>query len=183
MKFRYSNKVSVFPHYLRLTHDHQWCQISTSFFKKLQTNPQARASFSAGSNNSQGNAFLFPGATLATLLMLGALHARRMYGDRKVEEAREKGIEIEFKPDAKASFLRLLPLRSISRFWGFLTSVEYPVGMRPYVYKAWARAFHSNLEEAALPLDGYASLQEFFVRTLKQGSRPIDPDPHCLVTG
>ncbi|KAH9777203.1 phosphatidylserine decarboxylase proenzyme 1 [Citrus sinensis] len=114
--------------------------------------------------------------------MLGALHARRMYDDRKVEEAREKGIEIEFKPDAKASFLRLLPLRSISRIWGFMTSVEYPVWMRPYVYKAWARAFHSNLEEAALPLGEYASLREFFVRTLKQGSRPIDHDPHCLVS-
>lgn len=182
MKFRFSNKVSVFPHYLRLEYDHHCRQFSTSFLRKLQTNPQVRASFSGGSNNSQGNTFLLPGATFATLLMLGALHARRMYDDRKVEEAREKGIEIEFKPDAKASFLRLLPLRSISRFWGFLTSVEYPVWMRPYVYKAWARAFHSNLEEAALPLGEYASLREFFVRTLKQGSRPIDPDPHCLVS-
>lgn len=182
MKFRFSNKVSVFPHYLRFEYDHHCRQFSTSFLRKLQTNPQVRASFSGGSNNSQGNTFLLPGATLATLLMLGALHARRMYDDRKVEEAREKGIEIEFKPDAKASFLRLLPLRSISRFWGFLTSVEYPVWMRPYVYKAWARAFHSNLEEPALPLGEYASLREFFVRTLKQGSRPIDHDPHCLVS-
>lgn len=41
----------------------------------------------------------------------------------------------------------------------------------------------SDLEEAALPLDGYASLRDFFVRTLKDGCRPIDPDPQCLVTG
>lgn len=41
----------------------------------------------------------------------------------------------------------------------------------------------TDLEEAALPLDEYASLREFFVRTLKQGSRPIDQDPKCLVTG
>lgn len=40
-----------------------------------------------------------------------------------------------------------------------------------------------DLEEAALPLDEYTSLREFFVRTLKEGSRPIDPDPRCLVTG
>lgn len=38
-----------------------------------------------------------------------------------------------------------------------------------------------DLEEAALPLDKYASLREFFVRALKEGSRPIDADP--LVTG
>ncbi|KAL5748457.1 hypothetical protein ACOSP7_025498 [Xanthoceras sorbifolium] len=183
MKFRYSNQLPVFSHYLQPNHQHQWRQFVTSFVKKARTTPRARASFSSGSNNnSQGNIFLVPGATVATLLMLGALHARRLYDDKKVEEAREKGIEFEFKPDIKATFLTMLPLRSISRFWGFLTSVELPVWMRPYVYKAWARAFHSNLEEAALPLEEYTSLKEFFVRTLKQGSRPIDRDPHCLVS-
>lgn len=40
-----------------------------------------------------------------------------------------------------------------------------------------------DLEEAALPLEEYASLREFFVRRLKEGSRPIDFDPHSLVTG
>lgn len=41
----------------------------------------------------------------------------------------------------------------------------------------------SDLEEVALPLEEYASLREFFVRSLKEGSRPIDPDPKCLVIG
>lgn len=41
----------------------------------------------------------------------------------------------------------------------------------------------ADLEEAALPLEEYASLQDFFVRRLKVGTRPIDPDPHSLVTG
>lgn len=31
-----------------------------------------------------GNSFLVPGATVATILMLGALHVRRLYDDRKV---------------------------------------------------------------------------------------------------
>lgn len=43
--------------------------------------------------------------------------------------------------------------------------------------------FIVDLDEAALPLENYVSLQEFFIRTLKEGSRPIDPDPNCLVTG
>lgn len=183
MKFRYSHKAFVFPHHLWQYERHHCRQFSTSFVKKLFTTSRVRASSSGGTNNGQGNMFLVPGATVATLLMLGALHARRLYDDKKIEEIREKGADFEFKPDVKATFLRMLPLRAISRFWGFLTSVEFPVWMRPYVYKAWARAFHSNLEEAALPLDEYASLREFFVRTLKQGSRPIDQDPKCLVTG
>lgn len=184
MKFRYSSKLPIFAHSLRLSHEHhQRRQFFTSLRKRVQTASQVRASFNGSSGNPRGNIFLVPGATVATLLMLGALHARRLYDDKKVEEAREKGIEFEFQPDHKASFLRMLPLRSISRLFGSLTSVELPVWMRPHVYRAWARAFHSNLEEVALPLENYASLREFFVRTLKEGSRPIDPDPHCLVTG
>jgi len=51
------------------------------------------------------------------------------------------------------------------------------------VLKKLKPIFISDLEEAALPLEEYSSLQEFFVRALKEGSRPIDPDPKCLVTG
>lgn len=45
------------------------------------------------------------------------------------------------------------------------------------------KIFIPDLEEVALPLDEYASLRDFFARSLKEGSRPIDPDPICLVTG
>lgn len=50
------------------------------------------------------------------------------------------------------------------------------------LYRTFVICF-SDLEEAAMPLDQYATLREFFVRSLKEGSRPIDHDPHCLVTG
>jgi phosphatidylserine decarboxylase len=150
----------------------------TSFLHKARASTDG----AGGGINSQGNSFLVPGATVATIVMLGALHARRLYEDKKVEEANEKGIESEFRPDVKAGFLELLPLRSISRCWGSITSLELPIWLRPYVYRAWARAFHSNLEEAAKPLDEYASLREFFVRALKEGSRPFDADPCCLAS-
>ncbi|KAL9262735.1 Phosphatidylserine decarboxylase proenzyme 1, mitochondrial-like protein [Drosera capensis] len=149
-----------------------------SFAKKLNRTPLNNG---AGTN-SNGNWFVVPGATVGTILMLGALHARRLYDDKKVEEAREKGIEVEFHADLKASFLSMLPLRTISRIWGSLTSVELPIWLRPLVYKGWARAFHSNIEEVELPLENYASLRDFFIRSLREGSRPIDPDPRCLVS-
>jgi hypothetical protein len=44
---------------------------------------------------------LLPGATVATLLMLGALHARRLYEDSKIEEQKRQGKELEFAPDWK----------------------------------------------------------------------------------
>ncbi|ESQ55767.1 hypothetical protein EUTSA_v10025592mg [Eutrema salsugineum] len=190
MKPRFSQNVYLLGRYSfvrRFHHTHR--RTFSSFLNNIRSNHfGARASSigggggGGGTGNSKGNAFLLPGATMATILMLGALHARRLYEDKKIEEKRERGIELEFHQDVKASFLGILPLRSISRAWGSLTSLEIPVWMRPYVYKAWARAFHSNLEEAALPLEEYASLRDFFVRSLKEGCRSIDPDPCCLVS-
>ncbi|KVH89781.1 phosphatidylserine decarboxylase proenzyme 1, mitochondrial isoform X2 [Cynara cardunculus var. scolymus] len=183
MKFRFSQRLPLFAHGTIV--NRQRLRPNLFFLRKLHTTTkQAGASINGGgsSSDSKGNPFLVPGATVATILMLGALHARRMYSDKKIVEARESGIELEIQPDVKAKFLSMLPLRSISRFWGSVSSTELPVWLRPYAHRAWARAFHSNLEEAALPLDQYASLKDFFVRTLKEGSRPIDSDPRSLIS-
>lgn len=184
MKFRAPQRIFILPStssHLNSVRNHS--RSFTSVFRRIRTPLQARASVGGGNgSSSQGDSYLVPGATVATLLMLGALHARRLYDDKKVEEARERGIEPEFKSDIKATFLRLIPLRLVSRCWGHMTNVELPIWLRPYVHRAWARAFHSNLEEVALPLDEYASLREFFVRSLKEGCRPIDPDLQCLVS-
>ncbi|KAL9246849.1 hypothetical protein vseg_020337 [Gypsophila vaccaria] len=188
MKFKNYRRFPVFSHNISNFKFIQFnrtinCSILNQFRRRCSSS-SARASLSNGSNSasSDGNVYLLPGATAATLLMLAALHARRLYDDRKVEDAKAKGIEAGFQPDAKASFLGILPLRTISRIWGSLMGVELPVRMRPYVYKAWARAFHSNLEEAALPLEEYSSMRDFFARGLKEGCRPIDSDPLCLIS-
>ncbi|KAL0874023.1 hypothetical protein Bca101_023728 [Brassica carinata] len=188
MKSRFSKNVYLLGRYAyvrRFLHSQR--RTLSSSINNIRSNRRTFSSLGGGSGgggtgDSNGNAFLLPGATVATILMLGALHGRRLYEDKKIEEKRERGIELEFHQDVKASFLGILPLRSISRAWGSLTSVEIPVWMRPFVYKAWSRAFHSNLEEAKLPLEEYASLRDFFVRSLKEGCRPIDPDPRCLVS-
>nr|XP_009789652.1 PREDICTED: phosphatidylserine decarboxylase proenzyme 1, mitochondrial-like [Nicotiana sylvestris]XP_016494675.1 PREDICTED: phosphatidylserine decarboxylase proenzyme 1, mitochondrial-like [Nicotiana tabacum] len=148
MKFRAPQRIPCFGYNGRLNHLHaQRYYFTSTFFRKVQAT-EARASLNSGgssssNSSSQGSNLLLPGATVATIVMLGLLHARRLYDDQKVEEAREKGT-LEFRPDAKATFMRLLPLRSISRFWGTLTSVELPMWLRPYAYKGWARAFHSS---------------------------------------
>ncbi|KAH7441333.1 hypothetical protein KP509_03G034100 [Ceratopteris richardii] len=128
-----------------------------------------------------GNKYLLSGATIATLLMLGGLHARRLYDDKKSEQARQQGIEPEFHPDLKAAFLQILPLRFFSRLFGTMTSVELPIWSRSYIFRSYARAFHANLEEVAEKLDDYASLQSFFTRKLKEGCRPIDSSS-CVIS-
>uniref|UniRef100_A0A803L5G4 phosphatidylserine decarboxylase n=1 Tax=Chenopodium quinoa TaxID=63459 RepID=A0A803L5G4_CHEQI len=167
MKFRVHRKFPVFDNIYRISSLKvlQCRNFNPFFLNQLRTfSSSAKAALNDGHNSnsssSNGNTYLLPGATVATILMLGALHARRLYDDKKVEEAKEKGFEPGFQPDAK----------------------ELPVKMRPYVYRAWARAFHSNLEEVALPLEEYPSMRDFFARRLREGCRPIDSDSQCLIS-
>lgn len=54
--------------------------------------------------------------------------------------------------------------------------------LRPYIYKGWARAYNSNLEEASKPIEEYPSLRAFFTRELKEGSRPLAIGPTNLIS-
>lgn len=114
--------------------------------------------------------------------MLATLHARRLYDDSKLQQQRARGAEIQFSGDWKATFLLVLPLRFISRRWGEITSVELPLWLRSYVYSGWARAFHSNLDEASRPIEEYPSLRAFFTRKLKDGARPLEVGPSNLIS-
>ncbi|XP_014093209.2 phosphatidylserine decarboxylase proenzyme, mitochondrial [Bactrocera oleae] len=70
-----------------------------------------------------------------------------------------------------------LPLRIISRCWGWLAGCYVPVYLRPYIYGWYSNMFGVNLEEALYPdYKYYNSLAEFFTRPLREGVRPIDPN-------
>ncbi|ODM88070.1 Phosphatidylserine decarboxylase proenzyme [Orchesella cincta] len=74
----------------------------------------------------------------------------------------------------KISCYRTMPLRSISRTWGWLHSVTLPVWARTPVLKAYASAFNCSLSEAEVEdLREYENLGQFFRRGLKPGIRPI----------
>jgi phosphatidylserine decarboxylase len=71
---------------------------------------------------------------------------------------------------------RLLPLRTISRVWGFVNSIELPIVLRKPILNTYIETFGCNLSEASIEdLTQYKNLSEFFRRSLKPGVRPIDP--------
>jgi len=71
--------------------------------------------------------------------------------------------------------LGALPLRNLSRVWGYLNSFELPIWLRPYGIRFYASVFGCNLDEIEpSDLTKYASLGEFFYRKLKPGARPVD---------
>ncbi|XP_065213877.1 phosphatidylserine decarboxylase proenzyme, mitochondrial isoform X2 [Planococcus citri] len=68
---------------------------------------------------------------------------------------------------------RAIPLRAMSRAWGWISSQHVPLSIRCWLYTGYARMYGVNLEEAAHSLEHYNSLCEFFIRQLKEGVRPV----------
>ena len=80
------------------------------------------------------------------------------------------------------ALLRLMPRNLLSRLAGRLVSIRLPKGLRAPMMRAYARIFGADLSEVAEPLADFPSVQDFFVRALRPGARPVDPDPSTLVS-
>ncbi|XP_049820254.1 phosphatidylserine decarboxylase proenzyme, mitochondrial isoform X2 [Aethina tumida] len=75
-----------------------------------------------------------------------------------------------------------LPLRTVSRCWGWIADTQLPVFLRGPVYTLYSNTFGVNLSEALNEdLTSYPSLTDFFTRQLKDGVRVIDKDS-CVVS-
>uniref|UniRef100_A0A336LR80 Phosphatidylserine decarboxylase proenzyme, mitochondrial n=1 Tax=Culicoides sonorensis TaxID=179676 RepID=A0A336LR80_CULSO len=71
---------------------------------------------------------------------------------------------------------RSLPLRVVSRCWGWLADCRVPRPCRPIIYGLYSTTFGVNIEEAAVSdYKKYRSLAEFFTRSLRDDVRIIDP--------
>lgn len=73
--------------------------------------------------------------------------------------------------------LRRLPQGALSRGFGRIADVRIPGPLRRPVLGAVARALRIDLSEAEQPLEAYASVNELFVRRLREGIRSWPEDP------
>ena len=62
----------------------------------------------------------------------------------------------------------------ISRWMGCLASLRLPLFFREPFLRAFGRFFGVNFSEIAEPLSSFQTLNQFFIRRLKPGLRPID---------
>lgn len=86
-----------------------------------------------------------------------------------------EGQTLKIKRPFHIHALGVLPLRSMSRLWGYLNSLELPMWFRPFGFKLYAFLFNCNLEEIdPKDLTAYKSLGDFFYRKLDADARPID---------
>ena len=78
------------------------------------------------------------------------------------------------------ALLHLLPKGLLSHAAGRLASLPLPRGLRIPLLRLFGRAVGIDFDEVQEPLDRYASLQAFFTRGLKSGTRSWDPDPGAV---
>jgi phosphatidylserine decarboxylase len=85
-------------------------------------------------------------------------------------------------PEEELNFLltnRFIPRRLTTELVGRFSKIENPV-VRDLSIAAWRLFAKPSLEEAAKP--SFTSLHDCFIRELRPGARPIDPDPSVLTS-
>jgi phosphatidylserine decarboxylase len=75
-----------------------------------------------------------------------------------------------------------LPQAALSRAWGWLARRRRPRLGVTLLKHAFVRAVGIDMSEANQPINAYVTLEDLFVRRLKNGARRIDPDPAALVS-
>jgi phosphatidylserine decarboxylase len=66
------------------------------------------------------------------------------------------------------------PARCYSQVWGYFSRIQFPSFLQRRIIEAYASRFNCNLQESEKKdCSDYKSLNEFFVRRLQQGKRPI----------
>jgi phosphatidylserine decarboxylase len=72
-----------------------------------------------------------------------------------------------------------IPRRLVTQFMGWFSQIEQPL-VRDLSIAVWR--FFSGLDLSEAEATHFRSMHECFVRRLKPGARPIDPDPRMLVS-
>ena len=81
--------------------------------------------------------------------------------------------------DINFLFTNRIPRRLVTRFMGWFSKIEQPL-VRDVSIAVWR--FFSDLDLSEAKQTHFRSMHECFTRQLKDGARPMDPDPHVLVS-
>jgi phosphatidylserine decarboxylase len=75
-----------------------------------------------------------------------------------------------------------LPQGALSRVLGWLADRPIPPSLRPLVLGTFVRLTGIRMDEASRPLESYGSVNELFVRRLREGIRSWPRDPEILAS-
>jgi phosphatidylserine decarboxylase len=92
---------------------------------------------------------------------------------------RSQLLNIVMREDLNFLLTNRIPRRLATRFIGWFSKIEQPV-MRDLSIGVW-RLF-SGLDLSEAKRTKFRSMHDCFIRELKEGARPVDPDPAVLVS-
>ena len=78
-------------------------------------------------------------------------------------------------------FLRAISAPAFSRPAALLADARLPRPLLRLWIDAWVKGYGVDLSEVRDPLGSFACFNDFFVRELRPGARPLDPDPGALL--
>lgn len=79
-------------------------------------------------------------------------------------------------------FLRAVSAPALSRPAAWLADARLPRPLLRLWIDAWVRGYGVDLSEVRDPPGAFACFNDFFVRALRPGARPLDPDPAALLS-
>ncbi|KAI0697145.1 phosphatidylserine decarboxylase-domain-containing protein [Cytidiella melzeri] len=107
---------------------------------------------------------------VGALLLIVIQYRKRVEKEIHVDENGNEVVRL--KGPWTVHVMGALPLRNLSRVWGYMNSFELPIWFRPTGFKVYSHIFGCNLDEVEKDLKEYTSLGDFFYRKLKDGVRP-----------
>ncbi|CAK9294289.1 unnamed protein product [Gordionus sp. m RMFG-2023] len=105
----------------------------------------------------------------------------RNESDVDEDEIRTLEDEVKLAYRWQVSIYKLLPLRVVSRFWGYINNIDLPYWLRQPLLLTYVWCYNINLNEAQIEdLNKYKNLGQLFCRKLKPNVRPIDEDSDLI---
>jgi phosphatidylserine decarboxylase len=81
---------------------------------------------------------------------------------------------------ATAQLLRVLPRATVGRALGRLADTRWSPAVGRAVVGLYSKAYDVKFDEC-VQSSGFTCFDDFFTRVLRDGARPVDPDPHVVV--
>lgn len=110
---------------------------------------------------------------IARTAALGGLGSYGYYMYINYEDARAKEAKTHVPP-FKMMLYRWIPVNAMTRLAGRFAEAEIPSSLRFPVFGLYSKLFGCSMEESLIPLDQFNTFQDFFTRSLRSGSRPVD---------
>ena len=154
--------------------------LSKTFLRQRQLSVLVRRQCHSNNNNKEKAKNFFnkildnPLPLGAGALVVGILQLKRIKEreSRKLPEAGGEGA-VEAAPWQVTCYSNL-PLRHISRLWGWLNDLHLPEWARSRLLSLYVNSFGCNMEEAEnSDLQSYTNLGQLFRRRLKPGAREV----------